>query len=98
MTSGKQPHILTTASNLLGICFILITGMKLSHVDLNTYADEICIFSSLFFTGSCIMSYISLLSEKEKISIKAEGIADFLFMIGIFSLFIAVVIFSYGSF
>ncbi|MDD5586117.1 MAG: hypothetical protein PHY92_04055 [Alphaproteobacteria bacterium] len=94
MNGGKETHILNASSNLLGICFILIAGMKLTNTGENTLADEISIASSLCFLASCILSYLSIRTEKS--TGPFEKGADYLFILGIFSLFIAVLFFATG--
>lgn len=94
MNDGKQPHILNASSNLLGICFILITGLKLTKASANTLADEISIFSSLCFLASCILSYLSIRTPKD--TVRRERWADYLFLIGLSTLFFAVLMFATG--
>jgi EamA domain-containing membrane protein RarD len=94
MDNGKPPHILNASSNLLGICFILITGLKLTNVGAATLADEISLFAALNFLGACLLSYLSIRIEKE--TMRLERWADYLFIIGIISLFIAIAAFSTG--
>ena len=55
-TQPHIPHILNAASNLLGICFVLITGLKVSGASMGTPLDEIAIFTALLFVTSCILS------------------------------------------
>jgi hypothetical protein len=93
MTSGKQPHILGASSNLTGICLVLVTGLKISKVSETTWCDEISVMAAVVFIASCVTSYLSLRVEKR--SEIYERIADYLFLIGIFSLFIAVTAFAY---
>ena len=94
--SGKPPHILNAASNLLGICFILITGLKLTNIDSSTFADEISLFASLNFLSACVLSYLSIRIKKE--TVRLERWADYLFLAGMISLFIAIAAFSTGLF
>jgi len=96
MKSGNQSHILTTPSNLLGICFILLTSIRLTNSSLTTYADEIATFSSIGFLVSCILSYVSLRSENETKADKFESWADCCFIFGLLTLFVAVIVFSTG--
>ncbi|TAH37793.1 MAG: hypothetical protein EYC62_00755 [Alphaproteobacteria bacterium] len=94
MPPQKPPHILNAASNLLGICFILITGIKLTARDVNTLADEITVFAAFCFLSSCILSYSAMRSERN--SSRFEDFADHAFMLGLIILFIAVFIFAGG--
>ncbi|MEJ0061843.1 MAG: hypothetical protein WDO70_01210 [Alphaproteobacteria bacterium] len=94
MTSGKQPHILNASSNLLGICFVLISGLKLTGSSEDTLADEICLVAAILLLGSCVLSYISLRTEHG--SLFYEKIADYFFLTALFCLFIAVMIFGTG--
>jgi hypothetical protein len=94
MPQGKQPHILNAASNLLGICFVLITGLKLTRTSETTLADEISLFAALGLLGSCVLSYISLRSVKN--TDRLEKIADYLFLVSLVLLFAAIVLFSLG--
>ncbi|MDX2027093.1 MAG: hypothetical protein SFW62_00480 [Alphaproteobacteria bacterium] len=96
MKFGKQPHILSASTDLIGICFILITGMKLTNASVATIADEICFFAAVVLIGSCILSYISIRAEKN--AERLEKIADYLFLTGLFSLFIAVTAIAYDFF
>lgn len=92
MIIGKQPHILNASSNLLGICFVLVTGLKLTKASDNTWADEVSLVAALALLSSCVLSYISMRSEHE--STRFERIADYLFLFGLFTLFVAVLAFA----
>ncbi len=93
MKSDKQSHILNASSNLLGICFLLITGIKLTNNNLATYADEIGILAAFCFLAGCLLSYLSLRTIEAK-SILYEHLADYAFLLGLFTLFCAVLIFA----
>ncbi len=96
MTIGKQPHILNASSNLIGICFILITGLKITGKSDTTWADELSLVAAFVFLGSCLLSYISLRSATQ--TAFYEKIADLFFLIGILILFVAVTAFSFNLF
>lgn len=77
-------HILPASSNLLGICFVIFSYIKVNARDASTRLDEFLILPmSLFFLAS-LFSYLSLRSPSR--SQKLESIADWLFMIGLLSL------------
>jgi len=94
MRDQRPPHILNASANLLGICFVLLTGLKITNRNETTIADEITLFSSLCFLGAVVLSYLALRTERG--SERNERWADYLFMVGLFSFFSAVVTFSRG--
>jgi len=74
-------HILPTSSNLLGLCFVILTFIKLSRIANETIIDE-SIGSLIFlFLVSSVMSYISMRSKRK--SELYEKIADFIFLAGL---------------
>ncbi|MDD5772923.1 MAG: hypothetical protein PHX78_05590 [bacterium] len=77
-------HILPTASNLLGLCFVLLSFIKLSNISAETIIDECLGILIALFLASCIFSYASMRSQKQ--SEKYEKIADIIFIIGLSSL------------
>src|SRR5262245_23958406 len=87
-------HILGASSNLLGICFVLVTGLKITNRDFQTYADEICFAASFVLLASCLFSYLSIRNLDTKINY--ERIADYCFIFSLFSLFIAMITFMAG--
>lgn len=93
MNNKKLPHILNASSNLLGICFIIITGLRLTNESSNTLVS---LFAALNFLAACVLSYLSIRIEKE--TIRLERWADYLFLIGMTSLFVAILAFSKGLF
>jgi len=89
-----QPHILNAASNLLGICFVLITGLKVSGAGNTTRLDEIAIFTAMLFVASCLLSYASIRTSKQTLLL--ERLADICFLLGLCCLSIAVLAFGLG--
>jgi hypothetical protein len=85
--SNKSSHILTTSSNLLGICFIVLTSLKLLNMDKKTLIDEFTAFAIIMFMISSVLSFLSLRSKGWK-SERFEKVADIIFLLGLFSLFI----------
>lgn len=91
----KSPHILNASSNLLGICFIVLTSLKLLDKSRNTVIDEITVIAIILFMASCILSFLSIRNtSSNKKSELLERIADFIFLGGLSLLFITTILFS----
>ncbi len=93
--SDKSTHILNASSNLLGICFILITSFRVLHLSSTTFFDELAVLSLVLFMGSCILSFLSIRSGTTK-SVLYENIADGIFLAGLIVLFITTILYSFN--
>ncbi|WP_300599316.1 hypothetical protein [Niabella sp.] len=92
----KSPHILNAASNLTGICFILITSLRIfSNRGERTVIDEAAAVAILFFMTSCILSFLSMRSSGIK-SIRLETYADYAFLAGLGLLFVTTILFVFN--
>jgi hypothetical protein len=74
-------HILPTSSNLLGLCFVILTFIKLSKIADETIIDEIIGVVIFLLLVSSILSYISM-RAKRKYELY-EKIADIIFLVGL---------------
>ncbi|MBS1112707.1 MAG: hypothetical protein H6Q92_469 [Nitrospirae bacterium] len=74
-------HILPTSSNLLGLCFVILTFIKLSKIDNESIIDEIMGSLIILFLISSVISYISMRAKRN--SEFYEKIADFIFLAGL---------------
>lgn len=88
----KSPHILNASSNLLGLCFVVLTSLKLLKLSEETVIDELTTFATIFFMISCILSFLAIRGSKR--AVKYENIADYLFLGGLILLFLTVILFS----
>jgi hypothetical protein len=90
---NKEPithHILPTSSNLLGICFFILSYIKIGDKANSTLLDECVILPIILFFIASFLSYISMRSESDKP--KIERLADTIFMLGLLSLSIISII------
>ncbi len=83
----NSPHILTASATLLGLCFVVLTSINILDRKRATIIDEITAFAILFFITSSVFSFMSMKSKTRK-GQRYENIADIIFFIGLFSLFI----------
>ena len=90
--NDKSPHILNASSNLLGICFILLTSLKVMKISQTTIIDEITTIAIILFMVSCLFSFLSIRGNR---SAALEKIADFIFLSGLFLLFITTLFFTF---
>jgi hypothetical protein len=90
MMEKKSSHILNASSNLLGFSLVIITSLKISKISHSTHLDEFagvaCFLPSVAFFFSAIRS------KHERRSFRFETIADYLFLIALFCIVLAVII------
>ena len=65
---------------------MVFTSLKTLKLDGNTLIDEFTAFSMVLFMGSCLLSFLSIRGAKR--SALFERIADYVFLSGLFTLFI----------
>lgn len=90
MSNQKSPHILNASSNLLGLCFVVLTSLKFLKLSERTLIDEAVAIAILFFMLSCVLSFLAIRG-----SIKAgryESIADYIFLGGLLILFFTTIL------
>lgn len=89
---NKSQHVFNASSNLLGICFVVLTSLKVLKIGAKTIIDEITIVAIMLFMAACILSFLSLRSGKK--SARLESIADYVFLSGLGLLFLTAILFS----
>lgn len=91
MRNDKAPHILNASSNLLGLCFVVLTSLKFLKISQRTYIDETVTIALVFFMASCILSFLSIRGNI-KTGSKLETVADYLFLGGMIVLFVTAIL------
>jgi hypothetical protein len=87
---SRQPHILNASTNLLGICFVIITGLKLTGSNSLSWADEIAWIASLLFLVSVGLSYLALRGDGR--AGRTEVWAERVFLCGVATLTTAILV------
>ncbi len=91
----KSPHILNASSNLLGICFIVLTSLKVMKLSGETLIDEAAIVAILLFMSSSLLSFLSI-RRHDKRGEFYEKVADYIFLAGLLLLFVTTLLFSFN--
>jgi len=74
-------HILPTAANLLGLCFVILSVIKVMKLGAQTLLDELVAVAIVIFLVASIFSYASIRSQTR--SDAYEKIADIVFLSGL---------------
>jgi hypothetical protein len=90
----RFPNILNAASNLLGICFLIITGLSLTKSNSRSYADETAWASAVFFLLAIAVSYYGIRSGSQ--ASKLAAWADRIFMLGVVALTVSILIVGFA--
>lgn len=95
MRNEEAPHILNTSANLLGICFLVLTSIQVLNLAEKTVIDSIIAFSIFMFMTSCLLSFLSM-RHIRTYSKRFELVADYIFLGGLFSLFITTMLLTFN--
>ncbi len=87
-------HILSASSTLLGLCFLLLSSIKLLGVGNETLIDELAGTATLFFLASSFFSYGSMRATRRPGFY--EKIADGIFVAGLFFLGLVSLVIIFG--
>jgi len=93
--NNNFPHILSASSTLVGLCFVVLTSLKVNNYKEASYIDECTAFAIILFMVSSILSYLSMRSNKPS-SPGYERVADVVFLSGLISLFIATMMITFN--
>jgi hypothetical protein len=83
-------HILPTSANLLGLCFVILSFMKVTKFGLESFIDELMALAIVIFLVACLFSYASIRSVNK--AEPFEKIADGIFVLGLVLLAITALI------
>jgi hypothetical protein len=86
----RPPYILSASTNLLGICFIIITGLKLANVNARSYADEVAWLAAALLFVAALNAYLSI--RNQGVRTWQDQLADMAFLCGMVALAASVVI------
>jgi hypothetical protein len=91
----KSPHVLNASSNLLGLCFIVLTSLKILKQSDKTIIDELTAVAIILFMASSILSFLSIRSNTKR-SLLYEKLADIIFLTGLCFLFAITLLFTFN--
>jgi len=92
---NKSKDILYNSATLLGLCFIVLTSVKMRNQAETSLIDEMTAISIILFMISSVLSYLSMRKEGQR-SKRFERIADVVFLIGLFFLFLTTILLITG--
>ena len=87
---NRHPHILTASTNLLGICFVIIGGLKLTGRNPLSYSDEVAWVAAVLLFTSILASYWVI--REHGSAAWQSAVAEAAFLAGIAALMTSVLI------
>ena len=87
MARENFPHILTASSTLLGLCFVVLTSLRMSDNHETSLIDECTAVAILMFMAASILSYLSMRTDRQP-GKYYEKLADIVFLTGLGFLFL----------
>ncbi|HUN15685.1 MAG TPA: hypothetical protein PK622_02685 [Saprospiraceae bacterium] len=97
MANNTSHHILNTSTNLLGFCLFVITSLHLSNQEEAFYINELTSIVGIFLSLSCILSFISIRTNTEKIERRLEKIAEYLFLFALIGIFTVIILIALNN-
>lgn len=94
-TSGKNVHVMNVSSNLMAICFVVLTSLKILGKSNQTMIDEIAVVAIVLFMTSCCTSFLSIKIQSRR-RLLLENIADIVFLSGLTLLFVTTLLFTFN--
>jgi hypothetical protein len=88
MANNKSQHILTTSSNLLGFCLVVLTSLKISNYSSVTLIDEFTGVATILLMASSLLSFLSIRAKRESHAFRFEQVADGLFILALVFIFV----------
>ncbi|MFN8673344.1 MAG: hypothetical protein U0457_14830 [Candidatus Sericytochromatia bacterium] len=98
MSNKTSHHILNTSTNLLGFCLFVITALHVTDKSKETFIDEFSILIAILLSTSSLLSFFSIIIEKEKLSKKLEKTADYIFIFSLSGILIIMLITAFNMF
>ena len=96
MSSEKSSNILSTSSNLLGFCLIVLTSLEVTNYSVKSAMDEFTGVAALFLGVSCVLSFLSIQSSSERRSSHLEKGAVWFFLISLAVIFVVIVLVAFS--
>lgn len=82
--------ILSTSANLLGFCLFVITSLHITNYNELKFINIITSLVALILALSCFFSFASIRTKKPERERKMESIADYLFIMSLIGILIAI--------
>lgn len=86
----RPPHILNASTNLLGICLVIITGLKLASANHRSLADELAWVSATLLFAAALNAYLAIRNHGARAW--QARVADITFLAGMSALAVSVLI------
>ena len=88
-------YIFSGSTTMIGVCITVIALFKVMKTNLQTYADELLGFDTLFFIISALFSYAAL---RKNNNIIPEKIADVFFFLGMLLVLVVAFMIIYATY
>jgi MFS family permease len=90
-------HILPVSGTMIGVCATLIGLAKLAAARHGaSHVDEYAAIVAVTFLASALASYLSIRwSDRLRLSVRIEGIADTIFLCGLVGITLVATLFAY---
>ncbi|WP_214229143.1 hypothetical protein [Pedobacter sp. B4-66] len=95
MPENRTPHILNTSATLLGLCFIVLTSLKVAKMSDSTLIDETTALAIILFMTACILSFLSM-KRRGPANYGLERTADIIFIFGLLVLFLTTMMVTFN--
>jgi uncharacterized membrane protein SirB2 len=93
LATQRHTHVLAAASNLLGICLIIIGGLKLTNQSSRTYSDEVAWIAAFCMLASIFLSYTRLRDGRDRAW--RTRLVDYFFLVGVGALIVSMLFAAY---